>query len=103
MCELEKETADLSTPLRSGRDDKFVYGVGMISPWKRGHLLATNLSSRPERTWISCFTVLDKATCAAFIKESRMKLTSATNLDRKSGAAQWRALRFLLQILAQTL
>jgi hypothetical protein len=43
------------------------------------------------------------AACAAFIKESRMKLTSATNLDRKSGAAQWRALRFLLQILAQTL
>jgi hypothetical protein len=35
------------------------------------------------------------ATCAAFSKESRMKCANATNLDRKSGVAQWRDLRFL--------
>src|SRR5208282_575506 len=31
--------------------------------------------------------------CAAFSKESRMKLANATKLDRKSGAAEWRDLR----------
>jgi hypothetical protein len=30
---------------------------------------------------------LDTATCAAFIEESRMKFTGATNLNRKSGVA----------------
>jgi hypothetical protein len=30
------------------------------------------------------------ATYAAFRKERRMKLDDATNLDRKSGGAQWR-------------
>jgi hypothetical protein len=29
----------------------------------------------------------DATACAAFIKESCMKFTSATNLDRKSGVA----------------
>ena len=36
---------------------------------------------------------LDRATCAAFRKESRMKFADATNLDKKSGVAQWRDLR----------
>jgi hypothetical protein len=27
--------------------------------------------------------------CAAFRKESRMKFANATNLDRKSGVAEW--------------
>jgi hypothetical protein len=36
-------------------------------------------------------------TCAAFSKESRMKFANAANLDRKSGVAQWRDLRFLFQ------
>jgi hypothetical protein len=33
------------------------------------------------------------STCAAFVKESRMKFANATNLNRKSGVAQWRDLR----------
>src|ERR1700722_20848018 len=32
-------------------------------------------------------------TCAAFSKESRMKLANATDLNRKSGVAQWKDLR----------
>jgi hypothetical protein len=47
----------------------------------------TELSSRPERTRISCHAALDMATCAAFIKESRMKIANATKLHRKSGVA----------------
>src|ERR1700678_1669091 len=34
------------------------------------------------------------ATCAAFSKEGRMKPANATNIDRKSGVAEWRDLRF---------
>ena len=49
--------------------------------------LRSPLSSRPERTRISCFAAPDRATCAAFIKESRMKLISATNVHRKFGVA----------------
>jgi hypothetical protein len=56
--------------------------------------LATHLSSRPERTRISCRAALDMAMCAAFVKESRMKIANATKLNRKSGVAQWRDLRF---------
>src|SRR3984957_5599764 len=51
----------------------------------------TNLSSRPERTRISCLAALDTPPCAAFVKESRMKFTNATKLNRKFGVAQWRA------------
>jgi hypothetical protein len=50
------------------------------------------LSSRPERTRISCHAALDMAACAAFRKESRMKFANATKFDRKSGVAQWRDL-----------
>jgi hypothetical protein len=35
----------------------------------------------------SCFVTLDAAACAAFIKESRMELTSATNANRNPGIA----------------
>jgi hypothetical protein len=52
------------------------------------------LSSRPERTRISCQAALDKAACAPFRKERRMKYGNATKFDRKSGAAQWRDLQF---------
>jgi hypothetical protein len=45
------------------------------------------LSSRPERTRISCHAVLDKATCAPFRKEGRMKCSNATKVKRKSGVA----------------
>jgi len=36
---------------------------------------------------ISCFAALDTTKCAAFIKESRMKFTNATDFNRKSGVA----------------
>jgi hypothetical protein len=35
----------------------------------------------------SCFATLNAATCAAFIKESRMELVSATNTNRNPGIA----------------
>jgi hypothetical protein len=47
-----------------------------------------------ERTRISCRAALDMAACAAFVKESRMKIDNATKLNRKSGVARWRDLRF---------
>jgi hypothetical protein len=53
------------------------------------------LSSRPERTQISYISTLTTARYAAFLKESRMNFFGATNLDRKSGVAEWRDLRFL--------
>ena len=54
------------------------------------------LSSRPERTRISCHAVPDKTAYAPFFKERRMMLANATNFYRKSGAAQWRDLLFSL-------
>jgi hypothetical protein len=36
-------------------------------------------------TRISCYLASDRTACAAFFTESRMKLDSATSLDRKSG------------------
>jgi hypothetical protein len=45
------------------------------------------LTSRPERTRISCHAALDRAACAALRKESRMKFVNATKLHRKSGGA----------------
>jgi hypothetical protein len=45
------------------------------------------LSSRPERTRISCCAAVDRAACAAFRKESRMKFANATKPNRKSGGA----------------
>ncbi len=63
------ETAGPSTTLRSGRDDN--------------SSCAINLSSRPERTRISCHAAPDIAACAAFRKESRMKLANATGLDQE--------------------
>jgi hypothetical protein len=43
------------------------------------------LSSRPERTRISCYAALDMAACAPFRKEGRMKCINATKINRKSG------------------
>jgi hypothetical protein len=37
------------------------------------------------RTRISCYVALDRAACAAFVKESRMKCDKATKFYRKSG------------------
>jgi hypothetical protein len=55
----------------------------------------TKLSSRPERTRISCLAPLDKAARAPFFNERRILFASATNFYRKSGGAEWRDLRFL--------
>jgi hypothetical protein len=63
---------------------------------KRQISVATELASRPERTRISCHAARETTACAAFSRESRMKFASATNINRKSGVAQWRYLRFLL-------
>jgi hypothetical protein len=52
------------------------------------------LSSRPERTRISCHTALDKAAYAPFRKERRMKFDNATKSHRKSGGAWRRDLQF---------
>ena len=52
------------------------------------------LSSQPKRTRISCCAAVDRAACAAFRKESRMKLAEPTNFNRKSGGAKWRDLQF---------
>jgi hypothetical protein len=45
------------------------------------------LSSRPERTRISCHAALEKAACAPFRKEGRRKCINATKVNRKSGVA----------------
>jgi hypothetical protein len=45
------------------------------------------LTSRPERTRISCHAALDKAAFAPFRKEGRMKCDNATKSNRKSGVA----------------
>jgi GNAT superfamily N-acetyltransferase len=52
------------------------------------------LSSRPQRTRISCYAAVDRAACAAFREESRMKLAEPIEFNRKSGGAQWRDLQF---------
>jgi hypothetical protein len=57
------------------------------------------LSSRPKRTRISCHAALDKATCAPFRKEGRMKCINATKFHRKSRGAQWRDLQFCRPLL----
>jgi hypothetical protein len=49
--------------------------------------LPSPLSSRPERTRISCHAALIKTACAPFRKEGRMKCTNATKVHRKSGVA----------------
>jgi hypothetical protein len=43
------------------------------------------------------------ATCAAFVKESRIKIANATKLNRKSGAAQLGDLRFPFPVLTHPL
>jgi hypothetical protein len=48
----------------------------------------------PERTRIPSFVAIARTTGAVSLKGNRMKLINATILDRKSGGAQWRDLRF---------
>jgi hypothetical protein len=61
--------------------------VGLCIDWKSYNLPKTDLSSRPERTRISCHASLDVVACAAFVKESRMKFANATKPNRKFGVA----------------
>jgi hypothetical protein len=42
----------------------------------------------PSVPRISYYAAPEKATCAAFIEESRMKFADPTKLDRKSGAVE---------------
>src|SRR6202046_3732384 len=70
--------------------------VGRCSSELSGHRLQRKSKShslRPERTRISCHVALDRAACAPFRKERRMKFTEATKFYRKSGGAKWRDLR----------
>jgi hypothetical protein len=57
-----------------------------ISPGNAEFYPQTELSSRPERTRISCHAALETTACAAFSKESLMKFANA-NINRKSGVA----------------
>ena len=54
----------------------------------------TKLSSRPERTRISCHTAPETwPRVRLSVRERRMKCTNATKVNRKSGGAEWRDLR----------
>jgi hypothetical protein len=69
-----------------------------VSPARKGWGIDRRVSERrrrgtkpmchPERTRISCHAALDRAACAPFSKEKRMKLANATKFNRKSGAAE---------------
>jgi len=61
--------------------------VSRTSAGNAEYYTQTKLSSRPERTRISCHATLGTAACAAFFKESRMKIANATKFNRKSGVA----------------
>jgi hypothetical protein len=50
-------------------------------------IVTLSLSSRPERTRISCHAALDTAACAPFFKERRMMSANATNFYRRPGVA----------------
>jgi hypothetical protein len=108
-----KETADPSTSLRFGRDDKVKGGafIGLVglgwgdllfhSATKQSSLEAPpftlsspqhcgtkiEVSSRPKRSRISCHVTLDNAAYAHFRKEGRTKFDSATKFHWKSGVA----------------
>jgi hypothetical protein len=77
------------SPLRCAPVEMTILFEDRIPRFQEKHkiLAATELSSRPERTRISCHAALGLTTCAAFSKESRMKFASATYINRKSGVA----------------
>jgi hypothetical protein len=77
------------SPLRYASVEMTIHLSGRIPCSQENHKISwqNELSSRPERTRISCHAALDTATCAAFVKESRMKIVNATKLNRKSGGA----------------
>ena len=69
-----------------------------------GRQLYRGAPRSPQHTWaendgrpqISYFALLARATCAALLKESRMKSIDATGLHRKSGGKPYKALFFSL-------
>jgi hypothetical protein len=69
--------------LRSARNDHLC-GFRQGKP----HEVRQRHQPRQEirETGISCYAALEGTTCAAFVKESRMKFANATDLDRKFGA-----------------
>src|ERR1700733_9673506 len=60
-------------------------GVLRTSLGNAEYYAQTELSSRPERTWISCHAALEITAGASFSKESRMNFANATNTNRNSG------------------
>jgi hypothetical protein len=98
VCESREETADLSTALRSGRDDKFVARKLPIIQWMhaRPSLNKFVISTGAKRRFpASRHSQLPRMRLS--LKESRMKFTSATKFNRKSGGAERRDLRFLFR------
>jgi hypothetical protein len=79
------------TGLRPTQDDEKRLLFSNYSPLEAP---PSPLSSRPKRTRISFFALLATTTRAVFLKENRVMGINATVLDRKSGGAQWRDLRF---------
>jgi hypothetical protein len=84
-----RKTKDLFDHLRETKDLGFrkslpcpSFGNGMSVPKhlfrKRDVGTQKEVSSRPERTRISCHAALDKTASAPFRKEGRMKCTKAT-------------------------
>jgi hypothetical protein len=55
-------------------------------------VIEKEVSSRPERTRISCHAALDNAAPAPFRKEGRINCDNATRSNRKSGVAKRRDL-----------
>jgi len=60
----------------------FAYGAENLRVQRRG---IPQLAKNERDTRISCTRAQETATCAAFIKESRMKFINANKLHRKSG------------------
>jgi hypothetical protein len=63
--------------------------------WTELPVETTEPQISPLRTRISYFAALTTTTYAALRKESRRIFINATELERKSGGAEWRDLLFL--------
>jgi hypothetical protein len=70
--------------IRSAAEGSAVPGT---SPGNGEFYAQTELSSRPERTRISCHAELTTSTYAPFRRERRMRTAKANKFDRKSGGA----------------
>ena len=79
----KKETADLSTALRSGRDDKFVGRWMTFFPRKIVAIFVTNMSSRPEHS------AVERSAVSFFLFSRRVSgiFTSARSPNKSPTAA----------------